>query len=166
MNAPYRSVSRVEVLLIISCVLLLVIAVRIGSGVLGLPSSTRQSTSFNSQQFRDLGHTTIRKKWRVVFPVYNASARRLVLHQANTDCNCGKKGRRTFVVFPGTTTDVPVLLDTRFANGSVEAVATFTTSDPGQPIIVLTVQAWVEGNVTLGEVKAEAKQEFSVLVQQ
>jgi hypothetical protein len=94
---------------------------------------------------RDLGRTLAGQELRVPFRIRNVGTRRLVINEVDAACGCGELISKTTIIPPGKSLEVTVTLDTRFANGPVENVATFMTSDPGHPRFDLTVRAWVEG---------------------
>ena len=113
---------------------------------------------------RDLGRVSTRQEWRVTFPIRNAGARRLVLNELDVGCDCSDGVQRAILVAPGETAELEVTLDTRFATGCVENIATFTTSDPAHPRFDLTVRAWVDADEQVHRAETDQAQQFSVLV--
>jgi hypothetical protein len=106
------------------------------------PGSLAATVSLASTH-RDLGTTSESNLWEVAFPVHNIGGRRLVVNQLDTTCDCSERSLKTILVAPGETVDLIVTLDTRMANGEVENIASFTTSDPNHPYLHLTVRAVV-----------------------
>jgi hypothetical protein len=104
----------------------------------------RASLKLSTHNIRELGHTSIQKEWRVPFQIRNSGTRRLVINEADPDCACGNRSLRTILVPSGETAELTVTLDTRFAAGPSEAVATFTTNDPARPRFNLIVRARVD----------------------
>jgi hypothetical protein len=100
---------------------------------------------------RDFGQTSLQEQLQVSFPIHNAGNRRLVLNEFNLECDCVDRARGSILIPAGETAEVKVLLDTRFAFGQVENSIRFTTNDPAQPQIVLTVRANVAETSILNE---------------
>lgn len=140
------------------------------AGVLFLPYNlpgnllVEQSANCVVESYRDLGRTSVRKEWKVDFPVRNTGTRRLVLNEVNSDCDCGAGLGRTTIIPPGETRDVTLTLDTRLASGPIEATANFTTSDPALPVLNLTVHAWLVGDGVRKVSTTDRDTDFSVLV--
>lgn len=86
-----------------------------------------------SESIRDLGILDRRQRWIVDFQVRNTGHRRLVINQVDVDCGCGIKILRTFVVPVGESKDLPVSLDSRFADGKIETIASYRSNDPDRP---------------------------------
>ena len=114
---------------------------------------------------RDLGRRTTRQEWRVPFQFQNSGTRRLVINEVDTGCGCGDPIRKTVIIPPGESAEVTVTLDARLATGPVEKITSFTTSDPAQPRVDLTVRAWVDGEKPVATGLDDRKQ-ASVLVRQ
>ena len=107
-------------------------------------SSAARTAKCVAEPIRDLGNTTLEKQWKIVFPIRNDGARRLVLNELEHECNCKDHARRVILVRPGATAEVTVTLDTRFASGPIEATTSFATNDPARPSLNLTVRACVD----------------------
>lgn len=115
------------------------------------PGSLAATVSLGST-LRDFGRTSQLKLWKAAFPVGNSGGQRLVINELDTTCDCGERSLRTFLVAPGETVDLIVTLDTRFARGEVENIASFTTNDPQRPRLNLTLRAFVDAPaITISE---------------
>jgi len=110
----------------------------------------------------EIGRTSLRKKWRVPFQIGNSGKKRLVINKIDATC-CGDSTSETITIPPGETVEVTVDLDTRFAYGVIENVATFTTSDPECPRFDLTARAWIIEE-TISPSPARPRQAVSVLI--
>jgi hypothetical protein len=84
--------------------------------------------------------------WSVPFQIRNSGTRRLIINEIDATCGCGDPVRVTHIIPPGDGIEVNLSLDTRTATGSVEEVASYTTSDPAHPRFELVVRAWVEAD--------------------
>jgi hypothetical protein len=115
---------------------------------------------------RDLGRTSTRQERGVPFQIRNVGTRRLVINEVDAGCGCGDPRRKTVIIPPGESVEVTVTLDTRFANGPVENIATFTTSDPGHPRFDLIVRAWVDADEHADDREVNQRQQVSVLIHQ
>ena len=112
----------------------------------------------------DLGRTSTQQERRVPIQIRNVGTRRLVVNAVDAGCGCGDPIRKTVIIPPGESVEVTVTLDTRFATGPVENIATFTTSDPAHPLFDLTVRAWVDSDECRWD--AVQRKPVSVLIRQ
>jgi hypothetical protein len=90
----------------------------------------------------------------------------LVINEIDLECGCRDPIRRTILVPPGETVEANVTLDTRFATGPIEKIASFTTSDPTQPRFDLTVRAWVDAANTTPRPRSPDPNEASIHISQ
>ena len=129
-------------------------------------TSRGHATVYLADPKRDLGHTTIRKKWGLVFQVQNTGTRRLVLNELDPHCACDDRIRRTIVVPPGKIASVGLTLDTRFTSGPTEVSMSLITNDPAHPRVNLVARAWVDAADVSGHSTADDDTDLSVLIRQ
>lgn len=132
----------------------------------GIAADKMRATVLIPEPVQTLGQISDRKQWQIIFPVRNSGDMRLVLNELDLDCGCGNKTKRSVLVPPGKTTKISVLLDTRFAAGSVENCVSFTTNDPTQPRVTLTVRAFVLASPQPKSAHQEELKQVSVLMPQ
>lgn len=121
----------------------------------GIAADRAGATVLIPDPVQNLGQVSDRKQWQIMFPVQNCGNVRLVLNELDLECGCGDKSKQTMLVAPGTTMEIAVPFDTRFAAGSVENCVSFTTNDPAQPRVTLTVRAFVLASLQPKPVPAE-----------
>lgn len=110
-------------------------------------TGSRPATVSLQDTRRDLGRTGP-QLLEAAFPIRNTGGRRLVINELDTDCECGERSLRTYLIAPGETVDLIVTLDTRPARGAVANTVSFTTNDPQRSRLELTVQAFVDAPAT------------------
>ena len=109
----------------------------------------------------DLGSLLPDELREVPFSIENKGLRRLVLNEIDRECGCGMGLQSMILIPPGSTSEVVVSVNTRFQTGAITTSTIFTTNDPIQPRICLTVKGWIHPDPRAQTVSATAYSPFN-----
>lgn len=143
-------------------VAVLIVCVRLAISFSG-PARSAGALLVLPANVRDLGRMPASRELHVPFQIGNAGTRRLVLNELDLECCCGDHALRTILVAPDKTVEIQVPFHTRCETGLVERIVSFTTNDPAQPRLDLTVRAMVAADKPVLADRNDCKQP-SVLI--
>jgi hypothetical protein len=107
------------------------------------PSGRNLPSAYVGKPVVDLGNLEIGDTREIEFQIQNKGNQRLVINRLEGPCGCDHAVNLTTIIPPNGEDRLTVAIDTRHAVGVTEHSAHFTTNDPSQPRLTLTVRAIV-----------------------